>query len=377
MQRRARKNGEDEDFSADAFRRQSAILMDDDAPPFAGAGGSGSGRSRARPPTMIERHVANNTAYDAPPAMPGLQQYQSPSGMPGPGAGAFGYPGGLARQPSFSPGQVIPTSPAPVHSPYDVYSDPGQQQQLHRQPSHAGAIYNEYGQLVRQPSSAGYPDLHRQPSSAGYPDLHRQPSGAGYPDLNRQDSLGAAHYVDLDRSSVTPFQAQQYAEISRRLHVEAPAGAGPGLNAVSEDDEPSSRASDTFPGAAAAGPFDDPRGQSLDVLPNPFDREEHIVPPSPVYSMGPHAAASRERILSQPPTLPEIQVPTERAFSPSSYDFPQTPGAGARPSPSPLHSAFTLAPPPAAVLARDPVPQQERPVSSYTMYDEEDAYGGM
>ncbi|KAF7977821.1 hypothetical protein HWV62_2551 [Athelia sp. TMB] len=362
IMRRYRKS-DDDDFDDAALRRQSAILIDDDA-----AFGVGN-RGGARPPTMIERHMANGpNTFDAPPPMPSLQQYNNRGG-PGMGGYGGGYddypqgypqaqaPGGLTRQPSFSPGQIVsPTSPPPVHGgAYNAYNDPAQ---LSRQPSSAAAQYDQYG----------------QPVNAGYADLARQPSNAGYPDLNRQNSLGGpptAHYADMDRSSVTPFQAQQYAEISMQLgNLENPVG----LNAVNEDEEPSSGTKDNFDHGDGADPFD-PRGQSIDALPNPFGQDEHIVPPSPVYSMNPNASgsSSRDRIVSQPPTLPEINMPVEGAFSPSSYDFPQTPSQ--HPTPSPLNNGFSAPEAPAAV-ARPTGGQGPRPLSTHTVYDEADAYGG-
>lgn len=374
IMRRYRKNDDDEDspFDADNFRRQSAILIDDNQ---AGMGGA---RGGARPPTMIERHMQNTNTFDAPP-MPSLQQYHQYNDMGGPGMGGPGMagagvnayegngyggeydggypshnPGGLTRQPSFSPGQIVsPTSPPPVHG--------------------------GYGDMSRQPSL----DHYGQPMQTGYADLARQPSNAGYPDMNRQNSIQQGlgvpqHYGDgdLDRSSVTPYQAQQYAEIHQKLNLDP---AAP-LNAVHEADEANSgRHSDAFHEQHydEPAPFD-PRGPSIDeALPNPFGDSE-IVPPSPVYSMNPKASSAvnvtRDRIVSGPPTIPELA----RAFSPigpSSYDFPQTPSAG-RPSPSPLNSGFAIPP------AGGPAPRlgektnAERPMSTHTVYDEADAYGG-
>lgn len=391
IMRRYRKHDEDEDspFDANDFRRQSAILIDDDQ-----ASMGGNGRRGARPPTMIERHMANTNTFDAPP-MPSLQQYQQyndmPAGMAGmAGAGmanaydgngydsradygnGSGYPahnnqGGLTRQPSFSPGQIVsPTSPPPVHG-------------------------------------AGYADLSRTPSFDQYglpmqTDLARQPSmGMGYPDMNlsrqnsmaqqQQSNLGVQqHYGDsgLDRSSVTPFQAQQYAEIHQRLNLDQP-NPSSSLRAVNEDEEqgPFTDYND------APEPFDPSGRGSVDedephALPNPFGNDD-LTPPSPVYSMNPKSAgtnnASRDRIVSQPPSLPELN----RSFSPispSSYDFPQTPNmamtpTAARANPSPLNNTF--APAEVAVprpAERAPQSNAQRPVSTHTVYDEADAYGG-
>jgi len=241
---------------------------------------------------------------------------------------------------------------------------------------------------------------------------------------------GDAHYVDLDRSSVTPFQAAQYAEISRKLN-ETPVP----LNAVNESEEeeqPDSRASDRAMYANQAGveqshlsapadgananaqsPFLDPQSpaqvhHNLSVRTDRFlGAREDVTPPSPIYSL--HSPKNHQRPVSDTPSVPEIKVP-ERTFSPMSYDFPQTPSA--RPTPSPFHTNFSIpmqqqpagqrfskdlgpnvaesapAPPvtPIQATAPDlakreemtpkPEAQRQRPTSSYTVYDESDAYGG-
>jgi hypothetical protein len=113
------------------------------------------------------------------------------------------------------------------------------------------------------------------------------------------------------------------------------------------------------------------------------------------------------RITSTPPTLPEIQVP-ERSFSPvASLEFPvplsardtpspftvefsdmrtpppaglkykSSPLAGASPGASPTSSAGQAQP---SVIPHQPKTDAEsvkRPDSVYTMYDEDDAYGGI
>jgi len=286
----------------------------------------------------------------------------------------------------------MPTSPPPttmgaqVFAPYDATTSPydstyGEQGQLERQSSITAPIYNENGQLVRQPSIAAQHGLGMQ-----------NPVGSN------------AHYVDLARSSVTPFQAAQYAEISRKLN-EAPSQ----LHGVNEEaEEPDSSASDhaTYAMQAAEAhshlsipaeggsanpesPFADPQ----------IPAEAHVVPPSPIYSLHPQNA-SNKLVVSEPPMLPEVRLP-ERTFSPTSYDFPQTPSA--RPTPSPFHTNFNIpgspsrqmlhkdlafgatesAPSPAqatvpGLATRDmtPKPESRRPTSTYTVYDETDAYGG-
>ncbi|KAI6006659.1 hypothetical protein F5J12DRAFT_892841 [Pisolithus orientalis] len=176
---RRRKENYDDDFNASIFRRQSAILVDDPPAPS----------HNPRPPTMIERHLHN-----ASPALAAQRNFS------GPGSNFYG---GYGQQ-SLGPGEVV--QPA-YGQPVMGYGDPGQ---LARQPSNAAF-------LTRQPSAmTGYGNpaqLARQPS--GVTTLNRQRSAAGYgatPEDNEP------HYVDLNRSSVTPFQAAQYAAISRHLN---------------------------------------------------------------------------------------------------------------------------------------------------------------
>lgn len=117
-----------------------------------------------RPPTMIERHVTN-----ASPAL---------AAQRGVNSGGQNFYGGYG---SFGPGEIV-------------------------QPAYGQPVmgYGESGQLARQPSNAAF--LTRQPTAAG--------RGAT---LSPGDN--DPHYVDLNRSSVTPFQAAQYADISRRLNA--------------------------------------------------------------------------------------------------------------------------------------------------------------
>jgi len=339
----------------------------DDESPYGRA--SPNGRS-PRPPTMIERHMANRNQFNDVPPMPSLQQYNNLAA--GGYGSAYNFPGSL--QPSFSPGQIMPTSPPPTAtgaqffapngqapSPYD--SQYNEQSQLARQPSNAAAIYDQYGQPISQPSDA----------------LQGDQSAVG----------GNAHYVDLTRSSVTPFQAAQYAEISRKLN-ESPAA----LHAVSElEEEPASRASDHTlylnqaamgqphladgPAANYGSPFEDPQPPPEvhhSLRPGPFRNAAEEMPPgSPIYSL--HAqGTSNERVLSNPPALPELQVP-DAAFSPTSYDFPPTPKGMPTPSQATGEKFSKDLAPKAGKVA--PQPSSQRPTSTYTVYDEADAYGGI
>lgn len=411
--RRWRKRGEEEaeEFNADMFKRQSAILVDDERSPY-GGGNQGHAGFNPRPPTMIERHMANRNQLDAVPPMPSLQQYHNlaagGAGSAGVGASGYGNEYDYSNQHlSFSPGQFMPVSPPPTVTGAQFFAPHGQahdsaydnQGQLVHQPSNGAAIYNENGQLARGSSNAAQ--------------WH----------LNRQNSTGGdGHYIDLARSSVTPFQAAQYAEISRKLN-----GTPSALHVVNEkDEEPVTQASDRtlYANQAREGhshlsipaeegsvnpesPFVDPQvpaeahhnsllGSDLN-----HNSQEVSVPPSPIYSL--HSQIpSNQPVVSNPPSLPEIRVP-ERTFSPMSYDFPQTPSG--RPTPSPFHTNFSVPNPPASEKFPDTfvsnatesgplssaqatvpgLPKREvtsksespRPTSTYTIYDEADAYGGI
>ncbi|KDQ61851.1 hypothetical protein JAAARDRAFT_524506 [Jaapia argillacea MUCL 33604] len=454
-----RKHREKEDaaaFSASDFRRQSVMISDEGGP---------SSRRGPRPPTMIERHMAN---AGGPAAMPSLQRQQGYDAYnnPGQGYGGQGYGAGYGQQgqaqyaqSSYNPGELMrtpstngphvqsPYTAQPFFSQYDqtplgspvsvapygsAYNDQGQlirqpstagyvnQGQLARQPSSVG--YVDQGQLARQPSSAGYPNqsqLARQPSSAGYPNqsqLARQPSSAGYPNqsqlarqpstgymnvaaspITRQPSMGGQYpvitrqnssgphspsvegdsYVDLSRSSVTPFQAQQYEEISRKLGSEPPMG----MPGVVEEDEYSQH---PMSPPNHTSPFADP-GANGSRAPSPYSHQDNgemamPAPPSPAYT-------SHSRITSNPPTLPEIEH--NKGFSPVSMEFPNPSGGNAKSSPLAMEykPANGSAGPqePAGALTRDnmvhaqgQVSERKKAESVYSMaYDPEDAYGGI
>jgi hypothetical protein len=173
---------------------------------------------------MIERHNAS-------PALATQRNYPQ------------NFYGGYGQQAAYGPGEVG-SSPAMQPHGYAPREDPSQ--------------------LTRQPSNATY--LSRQPTTAGYA-IPNDPY---------------AHYVDLNRSSVTPFQAAQYADISRQLGGD--------------------------PNAAVA-----PR-KSLDTarLPSPFDDEAEEAYP-------PHDAAPRAPSPAHIPGLPPATANTPAsAAEPSS-----------------------------------------------------------
>ncbi|RDB18509.1 hypothetical protein Hypma_000250 [Hypsizygus marmoreus] len=384
MRRRARKNEESGGFNSSDFRR-SAVLMND-PPTHEDTIEHGY---NPRPPTMIERRLAS-------PAPTFGTQY----GAPGPygdhvGGMEYGNMDQYGQFQSFTPGQIMNNMSAPPTA------------------NSANPLYGGYGQSPFSPVSpvgpygSGYED---QPGASPY--LTRQPS-----QLTRQSSLNGSYpndgqaqyanypgsqqvapqgdYIDLDRSSVTPFQAAQYAEISKKLNTEVPIGLdtpavtqfvqGSGVNA---------------PPVPIISPFADPappaqQRRSMDSVSN--DLQNFPAPPSPAHS-------SRSRIDSTPPTLPEIHVESRVTSynlsdgSPLGSAFPSgvsVAGKGFAPAPSPLANQFPATPsplassfdiqsPPAAVssfpaAAAAPVAEKketEQKKRPETVYDDDDAYGG-
>ncbi|TFK44492.1 hypothetical protein BDQ12DRAFT_21025 [Crucibulum laeve] len=331
-----------------------------------------------RPPSMVERRFASpaptfGTQYGAPGPAYGdsYSNYDNNSYAQGP-------------YPSFGPGQVMhstsppptansanPLFPAPAHygqSPFSPIASPT---------SSVGPyepMYNERGEPIPSPYLTRQPSGARQPSP-GYEspvDISRQMStGAVYPAIARQPSLNNPHvdrntppanapvplthenvpsdYVDLSRSSVSPFQAAQYAEISRKLNTEVPNGLDtPSVNQIMENHTISSGSSNSdrnlphLPDREHESPFADPSlsvSSKNTLSPRPVSSEsighelEFPTPPSP----GP-AMSSRYRVDSTPPTLPEIHL--ESRVSVSSYGGYDTPSGNNGPGPSPLGSGF-------------------------------------
>lgn len=299
---------------------------------------------------------------------------------------------------SFSPNQYAPATPSTVNSANPFFSPYGESPVT--SPGSVPpfeSVYDSDGRL-----------LNRQPSQGAASYLSRQPSAAGHV-ANTSVSSSDAHYVDLSRSSVTPFQAAQYAEISARLNSDLPPIVDSPIS--EEHDIPDVPAKDVtrpldvvqsieFQDHARLSVQPTPRENSLPESPfaDPimqefsadnkrvsllFDgstpvRESFLQPPSPSLS-------SKSRVPSSPPILPEIYI-QERSFSPVSYEFPLVPSSV---KPSPLASSFALpSPPPEAhfmgaspdtpttTRAKD-TPAAKRPDTVYTLYDDEDAYAGI
>ncbi|KAJ8695474.1 hypothetical protein PTI98_008075 [Pleurotus ostreatus] len=378
--RRWRKRSDENAFDPDSFRR-SAVLMND--PPT--HEDTVSRGYNPRPPSMIERKLANSTPVNA--------GYGGPHG----GYGATGY----NNYGSFGPGEVM--SPPPTSGSPDYHYN------------NNAASYNAvspYAQSPFTPASPGSPHV------APYDSAYSHVAGVGAAGvLNRQLSAGPVHgdhfnrvpsygpddrqghaslatvssapqgdYVDLTRSSVSPYQATQYAEISKQLNTAVPAGLStPAVNQYMDAV------------AAEPSPFADPEPSRFSrALPSPYDQPapspssdlEFPAPPTP-------AAVQHARVDSIPPSLPEIHVQARVSgyddFNGQKDRFPTTP------VPSPLASSLTFEAPTAAVapaqgqppaaneapkapqpsapapVQRPTPPASDRPA---TVYDEGDAYGG-
>lgn len=335
------------------------------------------------------------------------------------GRGAY-YHGDYVSQPSFAPGQYMsagpgqsmPTAPPAVAnpfvapfgqvpvgsagdgSPYDFAYTYGQP--VNRQPSNGAAQ-----RLARQPSDGAAQYLSRQPSDVASQYLSRQPP----PGSNLSEVAPDAHYVDLNRTSVTPFQAAQYSEISRRLNIEPPAPMpSPAADAVvervtSQDISVKEvQLSTPLVGGGQKGPPDAPAQEHANTE-SPFadpPAQDIIINGRDSLALPLPAFSSHSRVPSTPPILPEIQL-QQRPFSPVSSEYPVAPSSV---KPSPLGSSFTLpSPPPEAHFANNSdagsapsvavvenvlatpggkeEPVRKRPDTMYTVYDEEDAYGGI
>jgi len=226
-------------FDRNSFVRDSVAIPDhgDDLP---------SDRGRPRPPTMIARHIGatggNNTpfagGYDGGygggpvPPMPDNGGYYNDGyngnnggyngnngGYNGNGYDQYGagqgYNGGYDHQydqyAHYAPPQQGFTSyqDSPMHSPMDPYSDHSAQYLNHQ----VGPEYPAMPPAVATSPTDSGRTLTRQPSSGA--------AGANYPNV-----------AELGRgTSVTPYQAAQYAEISKRLD-DPTANGGQGYNKV-------------------------------------------------------------------------------------------------------------------------------------------------
>ncbi|KAF8874050.1 hypothetical protein CPB84DRAFT_1853791 [Gymnopilus junonius] len=435
--RRSRKRKE-VDFDPGDFRRSAMPI--DDPPTHDDTVARGF---NPRPPTMIERHLASpaptfGTQYGHPgPAYDPEGPY---SAGPVENFTGYGASAPYQQQASYAPAQymnnaasspISATSAHPMYnpavpygqSPFSPVGSPVSQQ--YPIPGEGGQ-YEQQGPGMPQPVS--YPVLTRTGSSgSGYSqEGQRQGSAAEL----RRESAPASDYVDLSRSSVSPFQAAQYVEISRRLNADVPAGlATPAIDRELPPVPPTKEVLERSPFADPSSAPPSPGGQyaidrrnlelndehearraSGESLVTP-EKLEFPVPPSPIHSV----TSSRYRIDSLPPTLPEIQI--ESRVSVGNYPGLRnsnaagaaaisglTPGLASRfpTTPSPLASSFGFpspsadettfssagappvpAPPPTAARAATAtasasnVEFDKNRSSVHSVYNDEDAYGGI
>lgn len=301
VQRRMKKRKDDDTFNSDVFRRQSRMLHDepqmlpDNDSPFA-----------PRPPTMIERRMNS-----APISNMGGNTYG-----PGPVYGGYNDYNAGHNYPGFAPGQVIP----------------------HHQSYGDSQMGSPMSPPMSPPISVNHGDVGVDQSQSAY--LSRQPFTNGPAPADN-----SAHYADLSRSSVTPFQAAQYEEIHRHLNMPPPE---PVLGSLAEEEYPLKE-----PAPKGPSPFADPS-------------ETMLPPPSPVHS-------NRSRVDSNPPKLPELNPPMSPVYvlhpAPAEVSSKQIGAASAD---------LPAAPAPAHVTHLNPTTQnQKRPDTVYTIYDDDDAYAGI
>ena len=380
-QRKCRRR-EDEAFPEEIWNRtdargQSAILEDE---PELVRPSQTHSRSSPRPPTMIERHLNNTPIIPARgPTVPNMY----PNNAYENDYGATNY-----SQNSFSPGQVVsPHSANPFFSPYvqDVMDSPvSNTVPEYHDPPHSGGPALPPPVLTREPFiGIGQTAVPHQNSV----------TGPYNPVVSSPDATDP-HYTELSRSSVTPFQAAQYAEITEKLGTPMPSV----MNAVPEEQEA------VEPEDMAVPPQDElsTHGRNAHTE-SPFADAASVQPADnssyePDDGLPPHVLEP-PRIPSLPPTLPEIDVP-ER-FSPvGSLEFPVPASVCSSPTPFSAEFSDMRVPPPiesikksGALAGSAPVQAQAqasviprehetgagapRPDTVYTIYDEEDAYGGM
>jgi hypothetical protein len=175
-----------------------------------------------------------------------------------------------------------------------------------------------------------------------------------------------------------------YAEIAEKLHTPMPSVFA-AVSAGPHDDAPSD-----LPPRNEDAPEESPFADS--------GTEHQVVDASDIEVPLPTPIMFQEtRISSTPPSLPEIRVP-DRSFSPvASFEFPVPLSARESPSPFSVEFSDVRTPPPAGLkftssplatstpTQAEPIPHEpkaegesrKRPDTVYTLYDEEDAYGGI
>ena len=204
------------------------------------------------------------------------------------------------------------------------------------------------------PRRASRPASGNDPGAAnGFTFPRRQTSSSasattekGRPPILILDPPPLDNYVDLSRSSVSPFQAAQYAEISKKLNCEVPRGLSE--NEVDSRITPSpTEVTAHPPPLPPKSPFEDPEpipeslrdsiresfcsGQSVLRVQTP-ELQDFPVPPSPAATV-----TSRYRIDSMPPILPELNLDLR-----ASSIAPMRGSVSPKHQPSPLASSVEI-----------------------------------
>ena len=370
FQRRYRKRREQDSFDRGSFRRSAVVLSD--PPTHADTVERGF---NPRPPTMIERKLANT-----PPASPQMQQQFNHMYAPtlehgqqqyqyGPASG-YGHPDAYLT-PSFVPGQVLANaSPAPTPtSAQPLFST------MQQGPSPFSPVASPIAPLDTSRESPI-----RQASNEQV--LKRQSSG----NVSERRSLAGtvtgtpeAHYLDLSRSSVSPFQAAQYAAISRTLDE------FPLPEPFKMEERPSIHVERSFEQSSVPvppstdGPSTVIQAASPNILPvadapaSAPEAEEHAAPSSNGHDI---TDTPHPRVDSTPPVLPEIGM-HQRTFSPTPFSSPfdsTMPVSGQSQNETSTALATTVAP--TSTVAAATAPAQRRD-TAYTLFDPNDAYGGI
>lgn len=375
--RRSWRYGEDH-FDANEFRH-SAVLVSDTSTYEGKFGGSGP-----RPPTMIERKLPKPSAqmFDqlhslAPDSYPNAPNTYS--------VGNYYYDDHFAAARSMNPiATSVPPSPssratAGHHPPSDQASVLGLSPVTKRQ------VHPPSPRRTSRPASGNDPG-----AANGFTFPRRQPSGLTQTENQERkfttDQVPPDDYVDLSRYSVSPFQAAQYAEISRRLNAEVPRGLNyhdanawiaPAQSPSEMEDNPPPVPPKPLLKALRESPFEDPASRasvrdsgssSLTALrgETPALQDFPAPPSSPILTL-----ASSNRIDDLPPVLPELNLRNSGLYN--GAFVPQRKSLMPKyQSASGVNTAEG-----AAESETDEKQDPSSPKRPETIYDPEDAYGGI
>ncbi|KAF8513421.1 hypothetical protein BU17DRAFT_68795 [Hysterangium stoloniferum] len=349
-------------FTRHSWMRNSVALPDDGpAPPPAPS-------SNPRPPTMIERKQANLAGRGYPQG--GLQGY---------GQGGFGQ-----GQPTYGPApsgyMSSPYQDSPYGRPPMGYAQGQQVMPPHQQtfsPIASPPLHPPSPSIIDETAPpVSYNNAHpvyftrhdSMQSDVQSPQEHTLP--------NPYEASQGAGYATLDRASVTPYQAKQYAEISRQLEASGP------LPSPFEDPVPSATnqrvdsSPPVLPAMRAMSPVTGAMHSNdmMRAMSPPAARGFAV--PSPISIPSPASPKSPSFKAAMPMSPAVVTVPADMHVgreTPVQFGFNE-----------PAVTAEISAPPAAVVKTpttsnpkRMSMASKKSVVRPETMYDEEDAYGGI